>query len=134
MSRTLGCACESPHGTIQASPTGDDQLSFLDPVTFTCAACGRSVVFFDSQRDGYDGRLNDGAAYEQGEASEPSTCQKCGNTSATLLCGLGYNIDFEEEGELDLLPEAQNYFDAIDINGRCGSCGETRHIGSWETA
>lgn len=132
--RTLGCICRSNHGEIRATPTRDAQLPFLDPVIFVCTSCRTSVTFFDSSRDGYDGRLNGGASYDQGSNPEASVCLNCGHIPTTLSCDLAYNIDFEEEEQSERLSEAQNYFDAISISATCATCSHRRHIGDWETA
>ena len=109
-------------------------LRFLDPLSYVCTNCGERLRFFDSARDGYDGLLNGGAAYMQGDAAEATACNKCGQSAAFLKCALAYNVDFEEEGDIDLLANAQDYFDSIDVSVTCSDCGTERHIGSWETS
>jgi rubredoxin len=129
----LACECGGEEGQVKATPDGGD-LAYLDPVSFECAKCGNSVTFFDSSRDGYDGRLNDGACYHQGQQPNIVRCQDCGGSSGKLACGLVYNIDFEAEGELESLAEVQDYFDFIEIARRCPSCGVTTYVGQWELA
>ena len=129
----LGCICGGELGRVTATPVGGE-LPNLDPVSFECAKCGNVVTFFDSSRDGYDGRLNDGACYEQGDRPAVVHCQGCGASSGKLACGLVYNIDFQEEGELESLAEVQDYFDFIEIALRCPSCGVTTYVGQWELA
>jgi hypothetical protein len=132
VSRELGCSCGSDTGTVIA--TSDDASGYLDPVSFRCATCQQTTTFFDSQTDGYDGRLNGGSAYQQGRNPEPTTCSACGSVLAKLECGLAYNIDFEDDGQPELMDDAENYFDGIDISASCAECGERRHIGAWELA
>jgi Zn finger protein HypA/HybF involved in hydrogenase expression len=132
--RQLGCRCGSNSGVVKGTPTGTDELPFLDPLDFECSDCGESVRFFDSSKHGYDGRLNGGASYEQGNMLSASSCDKCGSEAAVLECGLAYNTDFEEDDEPELLAQAQEYFDSIDVNVRCTQCDSARHIGAWELA
>jgi len=131
--RGLRCQCGNVPGVIGATSSEGD-VPFLDPINFTCAKCGVSTVIFDSHRDGYDARLNGSGSYAQGTNPQPTSCEECGNEAAILLCGLSYNIDFEAEGDRDLLAHAEDYFDGIDIIARCNSCDAERHIGAWETA
>lgn len=131
--RALACSCGGD-GTVLATPSGNDELPFLDPISFSCTACGKSTVFFDSQRDGYDGRLNGGACYEQGTAPQIIPCESCSGSAMALECGLAYNTDFEEEGDIELLDQAPDLFDSIDVNVRCKNCGSVQHVGAWELA
>lgn len=133
VTRILGCNCGSESGSVKATAT-EGELPYLDPVWFDCSGCDGSIMFFDSSRDGYNGRLNGGASYGQGDQPEATLCPACGSQEALLACGVAYNIDFEKEDQLDLLREAQDYFDAIDVNASCAQCSEVRHIGAWELA
>jgi hypothetical protein len=129
--REFGCRCGSHSGIVKATPCVEG-VPFLDPLEFECPDCGESVRFFDSSLHGYDGRLNGGASYEQGSNASALFCEKCGSETAVLQCGLVYNMDFEEDEEAELLTQAQEYFDSIDVNARCSQCSSVRHIGAWE--
>jgi hypothetical protein len=131
----FGCRCGGTTGIVRATPV-DGESDYLDPVSFECATCGHLAAFFDSSRDGYEGLLNGGACYEQGADPQIVACSLCGNAATALTCELLYNTDFadEDEGQLELLANAQNYFDCINIQVRCPSCNVARPVGQWELA
>jgi hypothetical protein len=133
IARDLSCACGANWGAILATPS-EGELQYLDPLSFECGQCGRVTKFFDSQTDGYDGRLNDGACYEQGSEATATSCTNCNSTAAKLNCGLTYNIDFAEDDQPELVADAENYFDSIDVIAHCAKCGKERHVGTWEVS
>ena len=65
------------------------------PHRLRCAGCGSTDVIFDARTDGYDGRLNGGAAYESGETGEAFT-----QATYEVIAMPTYNISLEELTEL----------------------------------
>ena len=131
----LACQCGSTTGRVLAG--GDAQSGYFDPLTWACDNCAKSHIFFDSDRDGYDGRLGHGTSYVQATTMAEIRCPECAATSHKVQCGLGYNSDVDE---LDELAESDgggnmaNLFDGIDVNAECACCRRAFHVGSWELA
>jgi Zn finger protein HypA/HybF involved in hydrogenase expression len=131
----LACQCGANIGRLLAG--GNAPSDYLDPLTWTCDNCGNSRVFFDSDRDGYDGRLGNGTSYEQATTVAEIECPKCAAKSHKVECGLTYNIDADE---LDELAESDggghlaNLFDALYVSAECASCQRTFDVGNWELA
>jgi ribosomal protein S27E len=128
----LGCACGAPFFRVEAGRADDG--GFVDPVAVHCDSCGLQATIFDSSSDGYDGRLNDGACYEQSYHRVPVSCVVCGETQSALLCLLAYNNDFNEEGDLELLARAPDLFDWIEISTKCSNGHAEQELGGWEMA
>ena len=135
VTRSLVCQCGSNTGRVLAG--GEAPNGHLDPLTWTCDNCAESHVFFDSDRDGYDGRLGNGTSYEQATTLAEIECPECAGKSHKVQCELIYNID---AGELDELAESDggghlaNLFDGLDVIAACALCQRRFHIGSWELA
>ena len=110
---------------------------WLDPLIWICDACGATHTFFDSARDGYDGRLGHGTSYYQATDPVEIHCPACNGRSLNVQCGLIYNIDASELDE-DLEPGRVDHltdlFDALDVNARCASCHTQFNVGAWELA
>jgi ribosomal protein S27E len=128
----LGCICGAPLLAVKATKT--TEAEFLDPVSVRCESCGSTSTIFDSSRDGHDGRLNDGACYEQGKNPTEVSCATCGETLLELYSDLAYNIDFEEEGYPEYLAMAPDLFDWITISVNCPKGHPEQELGSWEMA
>ena len=135
VTRSLACQCGSKTGRVLAGAEAPNGYS--DPLTWTCDTCAKSHVFFDSDRDGYDGRLGNGTSYDQATTTAEIACPACAAKSHKVQCELIYNI---EADELDELAESDggghlaNLFDGLDVNAECAACQRTFHIGSWELA
>lgn len=135
VTRSLVCECGSKTGRVLAG--GEAANGYLDPLTWTCDGCAKSHVFFDSDRDGYDGRLGNGTSYNQAATVTEIVCPECSGESHKVHCQLGYNIDADEVDELleaDGGGHLSNLFDAFDVNAECGSCHRYFHVGNWELA
>jgi hypothetical protein len=135
VTRLLVCQCGSKTGRVLAG--GEAPNGHLDPLTWTCDRCAKSNVFFDSDRDGYDGRLGNGTSYEQATTLIEITCPACATKSHTVQCEMFYNIGAEELDELaesDGAGHLANLFDGLDVSAACASCQRSFHIGSWELA
>ena len=135
VTRSLACECGSKTGQVLAG--GEAANGHLDPLTWACDSCAKSHVFFDSDRDGYDGRLGNGTSYEQATKVTEVVCPECAGKSHKVQCQLVYNIDADELDELldsDGGGHLSNLFDALDVNAECGSCHRSFQIGSWELA
>jgi hypothetical protein len=133
--RSLTCQCGSETGRVLAG--GDAQNGYLDPLKWTCDSCATAHLFFDSDRDGYDGRLGNGTSYCQATTVAEIECPECASKSHRVRCELIYNIDADELDELAESGEVghlANLFDALDVNAECASCHRQFHIGSWELA
>ncbi|MFS0736412.1 hypothetical protein ABC347_05115 [Sphingomonas sp. 1P06PA] len=130
----LQCPCSSTFGRIVAGEVVDRE--HLDPVRFDCRQCGKSVTFFDSNRDGYDGLLNGGASYRQAKSSVPVTCRQGHTDRFVCLVELSYNIDATEIVEIvsEDGGSTSDYFDVINIHGKCLECGDLVQVGDWECA
>ena len=135
VTRSLACQCGSKTGRLLAG--SDAPNGHLDPLTWTCDSCAKSHVFFDSDRDGYDGRLGNGTSYDQATTMTAIECPECAGKSHNVQCELIYNIDADELDELaasDGGGHLANLFDGLDVNAECASCHRLFHIGSWELA
>ena len=133
VTRALACQCGSKVGRVLAGPETPNGHS--DPLTWTCDTCAKSEVFFDSDRDGYDGRLGNGTSYDQATTTAEIECPNCAAKSHKVQCELIYNIDADELDELvesDGGGHLANLFDGLDVNAECASCQRAFHIGSWE--
>lgn len=135
ITRSLACQCGSNTARLLAG--GEAVNGYLDPLTWTCDGCSTAHVFFDSDRDGYDGRLGNGTSYDQATTLAEIECPECAAISHQVRCELVYNIDADE---LDELAESDggghlaNLFDGLDVIAECASCHRPFHIGSWELA
>jgi DNA-directed RNA polymerase subunit RPC12/RpoP len=135
VTRSLACQCGSETGRVLAG--GEAANGHLDPLTWTCDRCSKAHVFFDSDRDGYDGRLGNGTAYDQATVLAEIECPECAAKSHKVQCELIYNIDADE---LDELAESgggehlANLFDGLSVNAECALCHRQFQIGSWELA
>lgn len=135
VTRSLTCQCGSKTGRVLAG--GDAQNGHLDPLTWICDRCEKSCIFFDSDRDGYDGRLGNGTSYGQATTVAEVECPECASRSHRVQCELIYNIDADDLDELaasDGGGHLANLFDALDVNAECASCRRRFHLGSWELA
>lgn len=136
VTRALACQCGGRSGRLTAG-SGSPDMPWLDPLIWTCGACGACRDFFDSSRDGYDGRFGHGSAYEQGGERRRIACPSCRSDGLAVSCVLFYNVDASELEE-DLGPERSkhlsDYFDALGVNARCESCKTEFEIGNWELA
>ena len=136
VTRAIACACGSRTGRVLAGEQSPE-LGWLDPLTWICSACERSCNFFDSARDGYDGRFGHGTTYYQATRQEVLSCPECGAQTLEVLCALTYNNDAAELDEAlgpDKSEQLSDYFDWLDVNAKCGSCQCRFQIGSWELA
>ncbi|MGZ2413088.1 hypothetical protein ACUXST_002530 [Sphingomonas sp. F9_3S_D5_B_2] len=94
-------------------------------------------MFFDSNRDGYDGRLGNGTSYQQAATLKEVECPDCAAKAHSVKCELIYNIDADELDDLahsDGGGHLANLFDALDVNAECAACKRTFHVGNWELA
>ncbi|MBC7985611.1 MAG: hypothetical protein H7X93_02930 [Sphingomonadaceae bacterium] len=107
-----------------------------DPVGLTCKGCGKEIVFFDSGRDGYDGRLGHGTTYFQSEERSSVACANGHSEPFSITAQTIYNIDLDEIE--DIVREhggnPSDYFDAFGISALCQICGEDICVGDWECA
>src|SRR5687768_6817534 len=102
VTRSIACRCGSRTGRVLAGEEWPEG-GWADPLTWVCNACQTSSTFFDSARDGYDGRFGHGSTYDQATAEAEIACPECGATSLRVQCELIYNIDPSELDE-DLGP------------------------------
>lgn len=135
VTRTLACQCGTKTGRVRAGE--DSENVRLDTLTWICDGCGKAHVFFDSDRDGYDGRFGNGTSYDQATNLAEIACPECSAKSHLVECQLIYNIDAAELDDAlgpDGSGQLSDYFDAIDVNAECASCQRTFNVGSWELA
>lgn len=136
VTRSLACLCGSGSGRVAAGEASSE-AGWLDPMTWACSACGTSRTFFDSSRDGYDGRFGLGTSHNQNNNLKEIGCPGCGAESLRVECHLAYNIDaleLEEDLGPDKFDQLSDYFDALNVNAECASCHHKFNIGSWELA
>ena len=135
VTRALACPCGSQTGRVRAGEQREDG-GRLDPLTFVCDACDEAVKFFDSARDGYDGRFGNGTSYHQASTEAEVGCPACGGRSLGVRCRLHYNIDASERDEQlgEQIHLLSDYFDALTVNAVCASCRRKFGIGDWELA
>jgi hypothetical protein len=69
--------------------------SLRPPHRLRCMACGVSGTLFDARKDGYDGILNGGCAYESGSRGEVWLSKP-----SRISVYLTYNIDLAERKQL----------------------------------
>jgi DNA-directed RNA polymerase subunit RPC12/RpoP len=135
VTRSLRCQCGSKIGRVLAGDKAAD--GYLDPLTWICDGCRKSQVFFDSHRDGYDGRLGHGTSYDQATTVKEIECPECSAKLHKVQCQLIYNIDADELhglAELYAGGHLADLFDALDVNAECTSCHRPFHVGNWELA
>jgi DNA-directed RNA polymerase subunit RPC12/RpoP len=135
VTRSLACPCGSRTGRLLAGERFEDAL-WLDPLSFACDACGKTVNFFDSDRDGYDGRLGHGTTQYQATETAAIACPGCGASSLKVQCDLVHNIDASELDEMlgDKAHLLSDYFDWLRVDAECASCGHRFEVGDWELA
>jgi hypothetical protein len=135
VTRSLACPCGSRTGRLLAGERFEDAL-WLDPLSFACDACGKTVNFFDSDRDGYDGRLGHGTTHYQATETAAIACPGCGALSLKVRCHLIHNVDASELDEMlgDRSHLLSDYFDALVVEAECASCGGDIYVGDWELA
>ncbi len=136
--RTFQCACGNDHLNILAGKW-PDQKTWLDPVQFTCQGCGASKEIFNSQTDGYDGKLCGGAACLQNPDYELVECPECNGRDLRLKASIFYNIDYDDPRELaelddDFKAVLGDLYDALGLSGVCKECENEFPIGDWELA
>jgi DNA-directed RNA polymerase subunit RPC12/RpoP len=134
VTRSLICGCGSDTGRLFGGKFSEGMWG--DPLTWVCTGCRTAHNFFDSARDGYDGRFGHGSCYEQAQETAEICCPSCGGKILRVRCGLAYNndpSDFEEDlGEnLHLISD---YFDGLDVNAECTYCQRGFNVGTWELA
>ena len=132
--RVLACTCGGRTGRLLAGER--DGEGWLDPLGFACDSCGRTVNFFDSARDGYDGRFGHGTTHVQATQTAAIACPGCGGASLKVRCELIHNIDASEFDELlgKFAHLLSDYFDALVVEAECASCGGEIYVGDWELA
>ena len=136
VTRLIVCRCGSSTGRLLAGQ-GSPDFPHLDPLTWVCSACGESHNFFDSERDGHDGRFGHGSSYDQAAKQAEVGCPDCDVREMKVQCSLIYNIEASELDEAlgpesaDQLPD---YFDGLEVTAACASCRREFNIGSWELA
>ena len=134
VTRAIACTCGSPTGRVLAGR--QDNWGWPDPLNFACDACGTRTKFFDSARDGYDGRCGHGTTHQQGFDEVAVACPNCGTVSLRVQCVLTHNIDASELD--DMLGERSHllsdYFDWLDVDATCTACRQRFNVGSWELA
>jgi hypothetical protein len=136
VTRAIACPCGSQTGFVLAGGEAPEG-GWLDPLTWICSSCGTSRLFFDSARDGYDGRFGHGTTYMQGSEQAGIACPECGGETLRVRCDLIYNIDPSELAE-DLAPgnagHFTDYFDWLNVTAECASCHQAFAVGDWELA
>lgn len=136
VTRSIACRCGSRAGRVLAGEHLPE-CGWLDPLTWDCGICGRSHNFFDSSRDGYDGRLGHGTSSRQATELAYVSCPECGGQSLEVQCQLVHNIDASELDEM-LGPgqsdQLSDYFDWLAVTAQCASCKRRFDIGDWELA
>lgn len=136
VTRSIACRCGSRTGRVLAGERSAEGC-WLDPLTWVCSACESSHNFFDSARDGYDGRFGHGSSYDQATERSYIGCPQCGAQPLEVQCRLVYNIDASELDE-DLGPERSeqlpDFFDWLAVTAECASCRHRFDIGEWELA
>ena len=134
VTRSLLCECGSDTGRLIAGEFSEGM--WADPLTWVCSVCDTAHNFFDSSRDGYDGRHGHGSSYDQPEVQTEISCSGCGGKPMRVRCELIYNIDLSEFEE-DLgenLHLISDYFDALGVNAECAGCRQKLDVGNWELA
>ena len=134
VTRALACSCGGRTGRLIAGEPFEGM--WLDPLAFACESCGREVIFFDSDRDGYDGRLGHGTTHLQATSLAAIACPGCGGSSLKVRCELIHNIEASELDDMlgDRAHLLSDYFDALVVTAECASCGGDIHVGDWELA
>ena len=130
----LRCKCGSTRGEILAGRLFEGQ--HRDPLMFCCSKCSKSVTFFDSARDGYDGLLNHGSSYRQHRQFVSTECTNGHQRDFLLSIALGYQLAL---GELEEIVSkegghAADYFDMIAVRVVCSRDDNSVEIGIWECA
>lgn len=136
--RTFKCSCGNEHLYVFAGPWSEG-VAWLDPIKVECSACLAEREIFNSQTDGYDGKLCGGASCMQNANSEIVKCPNCDGRELQLKASIFYNIDFYHPQELAELNEEQktklsDLYDALGLSGTCKACGNEVQIGDWELA
>ena len=132
----VACACGSRIGKILAGAGGDD-FPWLDPLDFKCIVCSSVVNFFDSERDGYNGRRCGGSSYDQDTTRRLVYCSNCRSPDFNLTVKLAYGIDFDDPDESlgeDEIPLASDFFDGLSVDAQCSKCQSIVKVGPWELA
>ena len=136
VTRSIACQCGNPTGRVIAGEPLPD-WGWLDPLTWVCDGCEKSHNFFDSARDGYDGRLGHGTTHRQAENQVEIDCPECGGQSLQVQCPLAYNVAASELDDI-LGPNKSHrltdYFDWLEAKAECVSCRRRFTIGDWELA
>jgi hypothetical protein len=136
VTRSIACRCGGRTGRVLAG----EQLpgwGWYDPLTWVCGTCETPHNFFDSDRDGYDGRLGHGSSNQQATEVAAIGCPECGAQLLKVKCDLIHNIEASELDEIlgpDKSDQLSDYFDWIDVKAECAACRCKFQIGDWELA
>ena len=136
VTRAIACRCGSQTGLVLTGGEAPEG-GWRDPLSWVCSSCGISRQFFDSARDGYDGRFGHGTTYDQGFEQAEIACPECGAETMRVRCDLIYNIDpaeLTEELESGNAGHFADYFDWLNVKAECASCNKEFQIGDWELA
>ncbi len=136
--RAFQCACGNDRLKLFAGKW-PEQDTWLDPIRFECSACGVSKEIFNSQTDGYDGKLCGGACCLQNADQESVRCPLCGGHELKLKASICYNVDYDDPQELAGLDDEHkaalsDLYDAMELSCVCVVCENDFPIGDWELA
>jgi hypothetical protein len=142
---SMACKCGQTALVLSAGSTDNHPefknrgVVWLDPLWLECSHCAARVNFFDSRRDGYDGRLNGGCASGQSADLRIVTCSGCSRHDGEIEVRVSYQNDIEEMDEIFqedaiLSPIYADYFDWMSVFRKCPDCNDRALIGDWECA
>jgi hypothetical protein len=132
----LACSCGSSTGRVLGyslralnSDYRDPEDTFVGPLTFDCANCGKIHTILDSDRHGYHAEVHDGPdAYRgvkyRGEGvPQPWACPNCtaeqSEATAIFIYWHAVRDDAEDEPELPI----GDFFNEFMLIARCVGCG-----------
>ena len=136
VTRAIACECGGRTGRVLAGELLPG-WGWLDPLTWLCGACARAHDFFDSGRDGYDGRLGIPTQSQQATSRAEIGCPRCGAREFAIQCQLIYNIEAAELDEIlgpDKAHLLSDYFDWLEVSATCAACHHRFSVGDWELA
>lgn len=143
---SLACSCGSTKGSVLGYPLHScnpgyvGPPSYVGPLAFACAACGKATELLDTRLHGYNaeiGKLEGGSGdsnYFGTGQRDRVPCPSCRQTEFSMDVYVSHP-DFDLiEDEPVLGPRAQEFFQWFDCQGKCAACGATCSLADFEVA
>lgn len=134
----IQCKCGNQNFIVLGQGEAEDKY-LHDPIALICTECKTRIVVFDSQKDGYDGVLeNNPISQIRPEKEKKLYCPLCKKEIFKVVLGYEYSVSEDEAMEIikenDLKFGPEELFTWINGYAKCESCNETTEFTSVECA